>query len=295
MKIQTRLARFVCFIAIPAVLAGAALDAFPQGAVKEAVPVKDARPAITYDIEISDGVLTWNGAKRKDNANRVPATIKNVVDLLREQYPDANFVMSPAVGDYSLTELKLRSSSVVGALEALSVASESFLRWRVMAPPSALDPATGLPKSPAAPTGENGQILYVLEVERNSAPKQANLQVEAFNISNYLGGGSDEDQERRMAQIEKMVHETVDQYSEIVRQALNNRTKAMSAPSIRFHRGANLVIIIGEPEGVAVAAKVIGALPGARRSAASDTSEPMQQLENRIKQLQRDGNPSVRR
>ena len=97
-----------------------------------------------------------------------------------------------------------------------------------------------------------------------------------------------------MAQIEKMVRETVDQYSEIVRQALNNRTKAMSAPSIRFHRGANLVIIIGEPEGVAVAAKVIGALPGARRSAASDPSEPMQQIENRIKQLQRDGNPNVR-
>jgi hypothetical protein len=294
MKIQTCLARFVWFIAVPVMLAGGALDVFPQGTGKEAAASKDTRPASTYDIEIKNNVLLWTGAKRKDNANQVPATINNVVDLLRELYPDANFVVAPALGDHVLAELKLRSSSVVGALEAIRVASESSLRWRVMGTSSVVDPATGLPKTPA---GEVGRTLYVLDAEETSTLKQANLEVEAFNISIYLdNAGPGEERDKRMVQIEQMVHETVDQYTAIVRQASNNsKAKAVSAPSIRFHRGANLVIIIGEPESVAVAAKVIGALPGARRSAASDTSEAVQQLDNRIKQLQRDGNPSVRR
>lgn len=294
MKLQSCLARFVCCVTVPALLAGAALGAFPQAAPKEAVPGKDARPATTYDIDVSDGILIWTGAKRKDNANRVPATIKNVVDLLREMYPDANFVMSPGVGDYSLNELKLRSSSVVATLEAIVVASESSVRWRSdSAHLSPINPGIGLPMSPPPPVAQNDKVLYILELAGNPASRQANLQVEAFNISNYLGGVSEEETEKRMVQIEHMARQTVDEYSDIAQRA--SKTKAMSTPSIRFHRGANLVIIIGEPEGVAVAAKVIGALPGARRSTASDPSEPMQQIENRIKQLQRDGNPNVRR
>jgi hypothetical protein len=297
MKIQTRLARFVWFIAVPAMLAGAALDAFPQGAVKEAASGKDGRPASTYDIEIKDGVLLWTGAKRKDHASEVPATINNVVDLLRELYPDANFVVAPALGDHVLAELKLRSSSVVGALEAIRVASESSLQWRIMTPSSVIDPSTGLPKAPAS---EIGRTLYVLDAEQVSTPKQPNLKVEAFNVSIYLdNAGPAEERDKRILQIEQMVHDSMKLYTELVARASNSsKAKTLPTPSIQFHRGANLVIVIGDPEGVAVAAKVIGALPGARRSAASDpgnASESLQQIEDRIKQLQRDGVPNSRR
>jgi hypothetical protein len=94
-----------------------------------------------------------------------------------------------------------------------------------------------------------------------------------------------------MAQIEEMVFQTVKDY-EGLRQIGNRKARSLRIPSIRFHPGANLVIVIGEPDAVAVAAKVIGALPGAKRSVATDapgSDDPSRKVEEAIKKLQRDG------
>jgi hypothetical protein len=85
-----------------------------------------------------------------------------------------------------------------------------------------------------------------------------------------------------------MVLETVQQY-EVARKEANSKAKSLGTPSIKFHPGANLVIIIGEPEAVAVGAKVIGALPGTQRSVASDASgDPYQKIEKALKRLESD-------
>jgi hypothetical protein len=76
----------------------------------------------------------------------------------------------------------------------------------------------------------------------------------------------------KMERIEQIVHMTVKEYSEMSR-AANKSKKPLQIPSIRFHGGANLAVIIGESEAVAVAAKVIGALPGAQRSVAASARE----------------------
>jgi hypothetical protein len=63
-------------------------------------------------------------------------------------------------------------------------------------------------------------------------------------------------------------------------------------PSIRYHRGGNLAVVIGEPEAVSVAAKVIGALPGVRRSASSnmnDNDDASRRSDDSNGRRQRDG------
>jgi hypothetical protein len=103
----------------------------------------------------------------------------------------------------------------------------------------------------------------------------------------------------QMEKIERMALETVRDYETVSMSLNNSKAKSLHTPSIKFHAGANLAIIIGEPEAVAVVAKVIGALPGAKRSVASDASgygDPSQKVDEMIKRLQRDGTlPAPRR
>ena len=289
MRTQSRL-RFIRVIAVASLLACAGSDALAQGAVKETpVAGQNAEPSPPYDLEIKDGTLTSPWAERPRS---VPATLENVVDLLRKIYPEENFVLSSGLGSTVIADLKMRNSSVEDKLEAIRIAGGSQFVWHPVHP-FAIDPQTGLPAR---------KNLYVLDALPATA--KPGLQVEAFNISTYLtsfnslsGKGTEEERQKRMAQIEQMVRETVEEYSEISRRAANkSNAKSLQVPSIRFHPGANLAVIIGEPETVAVAAKVIGALPGAQRSTASNARENddsyRQSLKDElIKRLQRDVTP----
>jgi hypothetical protein len=262
MRTQPRHRQFIAFLAVASLLACVAAPVFAQDTRRETPNIP------SYDLEIKDSILIWNGAKRKDNANQVPANLQNVVDLLRELHPDANFAVSPEVRENMVADLKMRTSSVEEKLEAIRIASGSDFMWR-NAQVGAVDPATGLP----AKSG-NTPALYVLEAI--PTPPKPGLQLEAFNISGYLDtlyGKAPDDIAKRKAeqidQLERMVLETVKVY-EAMSQAVNSKAKSLQTPSIRFHSGANLVIIIGEAEAVAVAAKVVGALPGVQRSVAPD-------------------------
>jgi hypothetical protein len=185
---------------------------------------------------------------------------------------------------------------VAEKLEALRIASGSEFFWR-NAQATLLDPTTGLP---ATPGHKPGPALYVLDFL--PAPGKPGLQVEAFHLGEhftYVYGSvalnQDKDARQRliaeqMEQIEQMALETVRAYEVLSKTVNNSKAKSLHTPSIRFHAGANLAIIIGEPEAVAIVAKVIGALPGAKRSVASDGpgyGDP--RIDEAIKKFQRQG------
>ena len=298
MKAQPRLRRFIPFLAAALLLACVGTNALAQETRKETpAAAKDQRAAtapLAYDLEIKDGLLVWTGAKRKDNANQVPANLQNVVDLLRELHPEANFALSPAVAGTDIADLKMRTSSVEEKLEGVRIASGSEFHWR-KGQATPLEPDAG---QLVTSGGKAILALYVLDALPNTA--KPGLQVEAFNVSTYIkafntypspSNGKEGEPQKRMEQIERMVAETVREY-EAARQVANPKAKSLRTPSIKFHPGANLVIVIGEPEAVAVAAKVIGALPGAQRSVASDvpgSGDPSPKGEELLQRLQRDG------
>jgi len=309
MRTQPRLCRFIRVIAVASLLACSGTDAFAQGAVKEtAAAGQNAAPSPSYDLEIKDGILTWSGAKRKDNARSVQATLENVVDLLREQHPEANFAVSSVLGSTVIADLKMRTSSVEDNLEGIRIAGGSQFVWR---PASAINPQTGLPGTRENP----GPNLYVLDALPATA--KPGLQVEAFHLGEHfkyvygsqaLATNNETAQkliEEQIDRIQQMVLGTVDEYRTISHASNISKTKSLQAPSIRFHRGANLAVIIGESEAVAVAAKVLGALPGVQRSVTSDAHENDDSISDSyrksvkdevIKRLQRDGTlPAPRR
>jgi hypothetical protein len=206
-----------------------------------------------FDIVIADGIFSYNGEE-------TAATLENVIDLLRDRHPEANIVVAPEVPPIRFQSLKIRATELGMELEALRVASGDQFTWEVAGGPI-IDPVTGLP----APASE--QPLYVLRGTPEAG--LGRLRVEAFSLGGYLASvqkSSDPEENERVIgqtldELEEMVRETVDIYRAISEDVHGRDISRRTSLNIRFHRGANLVILIGDPESVEIAGKVIGALP----------------------------------
>lgn len=217
-----------------------------------------------YDLVIAEGQLV-NGPK-----GTVEATLANVADALREIHPGANLVLSPGLSKVRLADLKLRGSKLPDELEALRIASGEKFDWvgpgspgPNMASPSAIDPATGLPQAGADPNVG----LFILR-EPMPTP-QTHRMVEAFNLDPYLEwlrskqdpkgpaqSGRDDQIQKSLEDIQTIVIETIDKLRQ-------DRASSGDMPNFQFHRGANLLIVIGTTEAVDVARRIVMALPRA--------------------------------
>ena len=270
---KTRIHRFchsftaVCVVAVlPLVSSWAGVGPRDSRTQSAAAATSPAR----YDIEITEGSLLQSGGRR------VEAKLARVVNVLRERHEDANIVVSPILNDLIIDDLKLRAASLEDELDALSVASGGAFYWRKGLPPGGamgqqamagqrayVDPNTGLPLlktllPPNAPPSseERETSLYVL---LPSAVTLEPRQVEAFYLGPYLQNAG--------KQSDKDVSDSVDRLQEIIYQTLvamkgDLNLKPNDRPDFKFHSGARLLIVIGSPEAIDVARKVVYALPG---------------------------------
>lgn len=225
-----------------------------------------------YSLEIDGGFLM------QSTGDKVEATLENVVERLRElefghhRFP--NVVLSPDLPTIKIANLKLANTSLTQGLEALRVASGERFTWSTGENPYAMvDPATGLPVNVPA-----DETLYILRPAPEAG--RSRLRVEAFSLAGYFESrkkGDDEEAYLKMIveevhQIMEIVLETMNLYTDLNRRASGGEAAFGKAPSFRFHRGANLLVVMGEPETVEMAAKVIGALPHVHRSGGDATS-----------------------
>ena len=260
--------------ALSLIAAFALLAAPAPGAEKK--PPESAKPSHApalssdYDISIVDGVFVWEGQK-------LEPTLGNLIDALRERYSEANIALAPGLAKLKISDLKLRTGRLTDELEAIRVASGGKFAWlcpgspepNMPVGPLAMDPRTGLPRpAPDANTG-----LFIL---RDPAPTEENERVvEAFNIGPYLEwvtGRTNPAQETLMshkdpkAQHDAEVPEDVDKLNLMIRETIatlkQGKFNDTDQPSFQFHRGANLLVVIGTREAVDVARKVVSALPG---------------------------------
>jgi hypothetical protein len=222
-----------------------------------------------YDLEIVDGAITHATGVRE--GAKMEATLGNVIDAMRQRYPDANIVTAPGLARLRVSDLKLRTKRIWEELEAIRVASGGRFVWS--GPGS---PAFGAPGAP-----DVGRFLAEASSDQARQIKDAGLftlhefvtpdrerTIEAFNIGPYLQHGGDdqetsakpepgykpnqETRDKRLAEVEKIINQTV--------AALHDR--GVEGPEYQFHNGANLLIVIGSQEAVGVARKIISALPG---------------------------------
>lgn len=216
-----------------------------------------------FDITITDGVLTHNG-------EQTDATLENVIDVLRDRHPNANIIVAPDVPRITVGNLKLRASNLEQELEALRIASGERFQWS--GPPGPQVDLLNLSPDPAMPIQDHDQLLYVLRAAPEMGPGQ--LLVEAFSLGGYfasLAQSGDEKKnqmliEEKIQELERMVNETVAIYRELDEEMHGRAASCKASVHMRFHRGANLVILIGDPRSIEIAAKVIGALPHVQRS-----------------------------
>jgi hypothetical protein len=223
-------------------LAGALmLLGFTGWAQEKAPGAPKATAGSQYALEIENGAII-----QPPSLSGKPPTLKYILNVLRDKYPNANIVMSPGLADVSIADLKLRAISLPEELEALRVASGNKFAWESRAslgPQQNIDAATGLPVA-SAYVG-----LYSL-TEPAPAPNNDRT-VEAFNLTPYLGQHKDPNEMLpRLQQVEEIVSQTL---------------KAISPPNtppadFQFHGGANLLIVIGTREQLDTARKVINAL-----------------------------------
>jgi hypothetical protein len=267
MKIQSQIRYSVAAYSLAWLLGCCATPGFAQTtkpAPKETAPPKQAAPTRSespYSLEIADGKFVRDEKK-------VDATLENVIDLLRDLAiqrtgEPPNIVLSPGLPRIQIGNLKLRANSLEQELEALRVASGYKFMWSTGDAGQGIDPTTGLPITQPRPA--DASSLYLL-TEGPNAP-DTKRQIEVFNLSGYfqsLGPPGDNKEreklkEEHLERIMKIVTETVHVFN------LGHATQ-VDRPDSQYYSGANLLVLIGEPEALEIAAKVIGALPGIHRA-----------------------------
>lgn len=176
------------------------------------------------DLEIREGLFVKGGNHGK------PATIGNVVEFLQARNPNLDVIFSPGVAEVVIRDLKLRTQETGLVFEALTVATGNAVH--------------------AARIGHDGRIWGL--TGQAAAKAGSDRQVEVFNLGGFLKHLRERDQNRRepdTSQIADMINETA-------------AATKQEPPVIRFHPGANLLIVVGTSEAIEVARKVVGALPG---------------------------------
>ena len=217
-----------------------------------------SKPAVgktPYALEIVDGKFIHKGKEQ-------PATLVNVVDALREMFPEFNIAMVPDLAHVKVMDLKFRpadggSTALEEVLTALRVATGNRFAWRTGAAStnqSFLDPNTGWAPSIAGGSPDLTR-LYMLSLSMDESAPQSKRAVEVFNLHGYLEQlGPNSDVERNLEQLKEMIAKAL--------VALNpDGSGGSDEPELQFHPGANLLIVIGSPEAVELARKIVTALP----------------------------------
>src|SRR5437660_161964 len=92
-----------------------------------------------YDLEIKEGVVVSGGT----HARKMTASLANVIDAVRDRYPEANIVIAPGLANIPISDLKLRTGNISEELEAIRVESGGKFEWS--GAPGKVDSNTGLP------------------------------------------------------------------------------------------------------------------------------------------------------
>ena len=208
-----------------------------------------------YDLEIEDGQLIRAGRK-------VEATLPNIVDALRARYTDANIVLAPNLTKVKVGDLRLRAGRLGEELQAVRVASGDKFEIEVPNGPT-IDQTTGFPIA----YSQNGNASLLVLRESKPRPETRRI-VEAFNIGPYLEWSSHQNttnhpsEDETLREVQGMISETL--------AAFETQSNQGEPPSFQYHRGATMLVIIGNIESVEIARKIVNALPG--MNAVADSS-----------------------
>jgi hypothetical protein len=210
-----------------------------------------------FNIQIENGSLSLAAFKDTPEKNpwgktasSVSATVDNLSKYLRAIDPNLNIVLSPDVGDLIIRNLKLNTRSPLSISQAISVASGNTI----------IGPGGGL----------GGGFGGGLRTDRNltfiaNRPRDSKASLEVFNLNNYiltLGNYDDKKVRQKIDELQKLIVNTL--------QDLRITTSSADLPKFKYHPGTKLLIVIGKPEALEVARKIIYAASGQQMNGKAD-------------------------
>jgi hypothetical protein len=187
------------------------------------------------------------------------ATLSNVVSYLQERDPAADILLPADLSQIRIDDLQLRDAPADLALEALSAASgNQFTSERVH---SAIRPGT----------------LYIIRKNGPVGPPLPERTVQALNLTGYLSymnldvhtrslavqGFDGKTNDRRgeldevLAKLKDIIIRTIDEQEILLPKRENSRKR-----EITFYGDADLLVVVGTPDELETARKIINALPG---------------------------------
>lgn len=205
-----------------------------------------------FDVQISDGQLMLAPLKGRVDTNdfslgsvahaepiiSVPATIENLAKYLRAADRHVNIVVSPSAAEIQIKDLKLRGANVAEVMNVIFTATD------------------GVVNGVEALNLGGGNFNFAFQ----ASPQQDSTRtVGVFDMSDFIfirtltGHPSDE-----------LIQQKLDEPEELIAQTLKmlhqGDAQAPPLPRYSFHRGTSLLIVVGTPEAVDVAGKIINAL-----------------------------------
>jgi hypothetical protein len=163
------------------------------------------------------------------------ATLEVSVKALQDIYPQVTIAMDPKLAKVPLADLKVRADDPQADLEALRAACGSQFD---------LDGS------------RRGLSLFTLTAngyfERAQAAAAGTREIQIFSLAGYL------EQRPKDTKLEHMV----DELQDVINQTIGDLDGTIPQPRFRFHVDAKLLVVIGTPQAIDVAGKVINALPG---------------------------------
>jgi hypothetical protein len=211
---------------------------------KESSGTQSATAPREEHLKVEHDVVFFRLPGKPWNNGQNPATVGNAVKALRALYPDATFAVDPHVAELPLTDLIVRANEPTTDLWALRTAcGDGF------------DIGSEEPNS-----------LYMLQRNKMTdvdPSKKEDRDIECFSLNGYLDWRF-KDQETKHEQQEEEAAKAVDQLQAIILQTIGGFDGDIKMPQFQFYRQAQLLIVTGSNRAIAIAAKVIYALPGQR-------------------------------
>jgi hypothetical protein len=170
--------------------------------------------------------------------------MENISRYLRVVDTNLNVILSPGTSDARISSLKLKTSSLGSIPDAISIASGGIVRG---------SGAFGIGRRFGGPSGRPGESSLTF----TSRDSESHPVVEVFNLNGYiqtLGKVNDDVVRQKLDQLQEMILSTL--------QDMRIYQSASDAPNFKFHSGTKLLIVIGKPEAIEVARKIINALSG---------------------------------
>lgn len=215
---------------------GRALALLVLFAVAAQAADKPAEPKSAKGFTEAEVNAAWERRMNEVMLDNMP--LGEVVQQIRAQYPEINFHLrvrgpeSVEISGVTVRITKLRAVTLAEFIQVLELSTDR----------------------PIQVTAKPGTRLVVFDIKAEAADSVPALETRIISLAEYIGNRSGTEMDERMVQFD----DVLERARTTVLQA--NQGKRDLHPTINFHRGTKLLIVVGRPDELALVQEVVSGL-----------------------------------